>query len=97
MAEVKFRFLLPAQLTFLRHSLMRLTDASDPVMELAVTFRELLDNHVLPRGLRVSIGWIRSELNLLANVKFVRRHGMSPTVDREFISDTRRSANDRKD
>jgi len=54
------------------------------------TLWDLLDicGRNLSRGWWARQGW---------HVKFVRRHGMSPTVDREFISDTRRSANDRKD
>src|SRR6266581_5159205 len=65
--------LRPAQLTFLRHSQVRLIYRLDLIMVLPIAFRKLL-NDLIDLGSRKSNAQSGQELNFLADSEFVRRH-----------------------
>src|SRR6266536_1634041 len=65
--------LRPAQLTFLRHSQVRLIYRLDLIMVLPIAFRKLL-NDLVDLGSRKSNAQSGQELNFLADSEFVRRH-----------------------
>src|SRR6266571_2026824 len=65
--------LRPAQLTFLRHSQVRLIYRLDLIMVLPIAFRKLL-NDLIDLGSRKSNAQSGQELNFLADSEFVHRH-----------------------